>query len=273
MTSLLLGISILALTAPPDSCRGESLLPAYAHNDYRNARPLHDALALGYRGVEADLFRLDTALVVAHARRERRATNAFARLYLDPLRDRVRRCGRVLPDSTSFLLNVELKEADERAFRLLLDALGRYPELFHPPGAGGTPPVRLVLVGWWPSVARGEARWPEYLGVQHVVAGSGAGHADTTLAISLITIDYGKTLRWNGEGPVPAKSVRALAEARRLAMERGVPLRVHHAPEDLRVYRWLVAGGVTFVGAIDLARTRDLLGRLTHEPLEPGAPR
>ena len=31
-------------------------LPAYAHNDYKNRKPLWDALRLGYRGVEADYF-------------------------------------------------------------------------------------------------------------------------------------------------------------------------------------------------------------------------
>jgi len=39
----------------------------------------------------------------------------------------------------------------------------------------------------------------------------------------------------------------------------GVPLRVHHAPEDRRVYQWLLKEGVSLLGASDLDRTHSLL--------------
>lgn len=45
-----------AVTVAGDTCSAASLLPAYSHNDYRNRRPLLDALELGFRGVEADVF-------------------------------------------------------------------------------------------------------------------------------------------------------------------------------------------------------------------------
>ena len=52
---------VALLSGSPDT-----LLPAYAHNDYRNARPLLDALELGFRGVEVDYFLVDTELRVGH---------------------------------------------------------------------------------------------------------------------------------------------------------------------------------------------------------------
>ena len=48
----------------PDCPRGT--LPAYAHNDYINTRPLHDALSLGYKGVEADVFLVEGVLRLGH---------------------------------------------------------------------------------------------------------------------------------------------------------------------------------------------------------------
>lgn len=54
--ALALGTCLVATAA---ACSGEPLLPAYAHNDYLIDRPLVDALALGYRGVEADVFLVD----------------------------------------------------------------------------------------------------------------------------------------------------------------------------------------------------------------------
>jgi hypothetical protein len=47
-----------------------TLIPAYAHNDYQNARPLSDALDLGFRGVEVDYVLIDGELRVGHERSE-----------------------------------------------------------------------------------------------------------------------------------------------------------------------------------------------------------
>ncbi|HEU4928553.1 MAG TPA: hypothetical protein VFU38_01885, partial [Candidatus Krumholzibacteria bacterium] len=108
-----------ALATSP--CVDQPLLPAYSHNDYRNKRPLLGALDRGYVGAEVDLLRVAESLQVGHDRDELQATRTLSRLYLDPLRDRLRQCGFILADSTTFLLNVDLKESDDAAFRLLLD--------------------------------------------------------------------------------------------------------------------------------------------------------
>ena len=54
LTTLLALAAPIALPAQSGCTRGT--LPAYAHNDYANARPLTDALSLGFRGAEADVF-------------------------------------------------------------------------------------------------------------------------------------------------------------------------------------------------------------------------
>ena len=53
---------------PPTCPRAD--LPAYAHNDYRNEAPLSEALALGYSGVEADVYLVNGVLRLGHDRRE-----------------------------------------------------------------------------------------------------------------------------------------------------------------------------------------------------------
>jgi hypothetical protein len=58
--------------APPDLCDGEPIITptttplAHAHNDYEHARPLDDALALGFPSVEADVWLRDGAIAVSH---------------------------------------------------------------------------------------------------------------------------------------------------------------------------------------------------------------
>lgn len=263
--AVLLVVVVVDPAYAQDPCAGQAPLPAYSHNDYRHARPLLDALELGYRGVEVDLLRVDETLLVGHGRGELDATRTFARLYLDALRERLQRCGHILPDSTSFILNVELKEQDEHAFRLLRDELERYPELFHARETNAAPPVRPVMVGWWPATGSAGQPWPEYLGVQLVVGDSGASRTLVAgLPVALITIPYGKRFTMAGRGGIPATSHAMLAEGRRLAATHDAPLRVHHAPASLRVYRWLLSEGVTLIGTTDLARTRALLLGVTE---------
>jgi len=83
-----------------------STLPAYAHNDYENARPLIDALRLGFSGVEADVFLVDGVLRVGHDRQQAQRGKTLETLYLIPLREIISRCGRLTHDGRGFLLAV-----------------------------------------------------------------------------------------------------------------------------------------------------------------------
>ena len=70
---------------------------AHAHNDYEHARPLLDALAHGFCSVEADVFLRDGRLLVAHTPLDLKPERTLERLYLDPLRQRVRANGGQMP--------------------------------------------------------------------------------------------------------------------------------------------------------------------------------
>lgn len=251
---------VTTLTAgAADTCPRPRLIPAYAHNDYLNRRPLLDAIALGYRGAEVDVLRDGGLLLVAHDRRELRRSRTLAQLYLEPLRARKRACGHVLPDSTPFYLNIELKEADAAAFRLLSSQLRTFEELFLPADSADEPAVAVTLVGWWP-LSGADSAWPSYLRVQVPVTGvSTAASASEASRVGLVSIDYEKYLRWDGRGPATQNALDVLARGRQLSGELGVPLRVHHAPARRPIAEWLLAGGVTLIGAGDLRRTRTLL--------------
>lgn len=249
-------IPVLLVLLSADSCNTATLLPAYAHNDYRNRRPLHDALELGYRGVEADVFRVGTELVVGHDRGALRGAGTLSQLYLAPLRDRLHTCGYVLTDSTPLFLNLELKEADPVAFQYLLDQLRAFEELFASPQTSN-PAVQVTLVGWWPrpdSVA-----WPDYLRVQlaveqleHIPVIDGA-------RVGFVSVDYEKFLRWRGVRDSASVAQKTITAARELARTLRKPLRVHHVPADLSVYSWLLWQGVTLIGTTELQRSRTIL--------------
>ena len=93
--SFLLGIAATAVTADDGGkLPAGKVLPlrrAHAHNDYYHRRPLLDALDHGFTSVEADIYLVDGKLLVAHSRLELDAERTLRELYLDPLRERVRR--------------------------------------------------------------------------------------------------------------------------------------------------------------------------------------
>ena len=82
------------------------VLPAaHAHNDYHHKRPLLDALAQGFCSVEADIFLVDGALLVAHERASLDKRKTLKALYLDPLLERTRKnSGRVHKGGPVFTL-------------------------------------------------------------------------------------------------------------------------------------------------------------------------
>lgn len=255
MIPLITALFTAAWALPVDTCGPSTLLPAYAHNDYYNRQPLLDALALGYRGAEADVFRVGEELLVGHDRDETRSRNTLARLYLAPLLDRARSCGYILSDSTPFLLNIELKQRDLAAFRLLVTLLRKYEELF---ASTTRPVVHVTLVGWWPDTIADPSVWPEYLRV-HVPIDGRAADVPAPWPVGLVSVDYGKVLRWPGRGPIARAATETIATARRVATSYGVPIRVHHAPAQRRIYEWLVGAGITLIGSGDLMRDRELL--------------
>lgn len=122
------------------------------------------------------------------------------------------------------------------------------------------PPVQATLVGWWPKADSGDSSWPVFLKVHSPLARAiASGEPPVRSRVGLVSIDYGKAIQWSGQGPIPRGVRELLARAREQAASYGAPIRVHHVPERQQVYAWLLAEGVTLIGAEDLRRTRALL--------------
>src|ERR1041385_7080672 len=86
------------------------LIHAHAHNDYEHKRPLLDALDHGFCSVEADIFLASGKLLVAHERHMTNPEKTLEALYLDPLRERVKKNrGRVYAHGPEFTLLIDLK--------------------------------------------------------------------------------------------------------------------------------------------------------------------
>src|SRR5438552_1521932 len=88
LAASLVGIPALTWAAEP-----KPLIHTHAHNDYLHKRPLLDALENGFCSVEADIHLVGGKLLVAHERQATSPERTLEALYLDPLRERVKRNG------------------------------------------------------------------------------------------------------------------------------------------------------------------------------------
>jgi hypothetical protein len=247
-------------------------LPAYAHNDYLNAHPLYEALSLGYKGVEADVFLVNGELQLGHNRRAAAQDGNFETLYLEPLRALVARCGTLTADTQPFLLTVEIKETSRPTFDTLVAVLARYPDLFSPSNGqavatGRTPLVQAVLVGWYPSGFADSISVP--LSRQARLQRPHGPPADAAdRAVGLISLDYAETIgRW---WVTPAKRRRWLSAIR--ATKAAFPaqrIRAYHVPVNERTYRELLAAGVDLIGTPELAETARLLSGVAVQDKKP----
>lgn len=222
-------------------------LPAYAHNDYLNQNPLNDALALGYRGVEADVFLVGGKLRLGHERLDAMRGAMLETTYLAPLSQLLTSCGHLSADQEPFLLNIELKTRSREAFDSLTALLARYP------GLSARDRISIVMVGWYPS---GERIKSAGLLSQVVISGkSSSNKSDHT---ALASLDYGKTV---------GRAWRT-SRGRRYWLDRiwahkqfdpHILIRVHNVPANADIYRELMSAGVDIIGTKDLRKTRDIL--------------
>src|SRR5437870_3378437 len=114
----------------PETNSPPPLIRAHAHNDYEHGRPLFDALERGFCSIEADVWLVDGQLLVAHDRHQVKSERTLQTLYLDPLRERVRRNGgRVYANGPEIVLLVDVKSEAEKTYAALREVLKPYSDV------------------------------------------------------------------------------------------------------------------------------------------------
>ena len=98
----------------------EKKMLIHSHNDYAQKRPFWGAYEAGADSIEADVFLVDGELLVAHSRKELKKENTLRRLYLEPLREVMRKNGgRAYADGKPLQLLVDLKNGKPVLDRLV----------------------------------------------------------------------------------------------------------------------------------------------------------
>lgn len=241
----------LSLTAPVPR--------AHAHNDYEHPRPLLDALAHGFRSVEADVWLTKDGLLVAHTPFGLRAGRTLQALSLDPLRARVRaNGGAVHAGGPRFYLLVDVKTDAKATGAALANVFADYADVLTTTRDGKTKrkAVTVVVSGNCDRAALATAA------VRHAAIDGRPADLDGDAPAELVpwvSASWGSQFRWDGAGAMPAAERDRLREFVRKAHAKGRMVRFWATPESPAVWRELVAADVDLINTDRLAELRAFL--------------
>lgn len=232
----------------------------HSHNDYWRPHPLYDALQLGFKSVEADVFLIDTTLQVGHELAALRRTNTLQSLYLDPLRQIQKAQGSFYTKPAELWLFVDFKNEGSATYARLRQILARYRDLLSTPSHPRPAGVRVILTGGYPRaevLADPEAL--VFLDGQPVDLGP-------VQAAQICTIngDWATYFKWNGLGPMPAAEVARLRAWNDQAQRNGQKIRFWNTPaatpaQRRAVWAALLRYPAVLVGADELAELKQTI--------------
>jgi hypothetical protein len=232
---------------------------AHAHNDYEHKRPLFDALDQGFGSVEADVFLVDGALLVGHARADLRPERTLQKLYLDPLRARIKaNGGRVYKNGPAIWLLVDVKSEAKATYQALDRVLADYADILSVVRDGKLEDKAVTVVV---SGNRAKALLVEqkvrYAGVDGRLADLESN--EPAHLMPWISESWATTFRWRGDGPLPDGERAKLKDIVAKAHKHGRLVRFWATPERTSVWRELRAAGVDLINTDKLAMLREFL--------------
>jgi glycerophosphoryl diester phosphodiesterase len=242
-----LSVGVVGLAADP-----VPLLHAHAHNDYEHTRPLFDALDCNFGSVEADVYLIDGQLLVAHQRDDVKLGRTLEKLYLDPLRERVRaHGGRVYRGGPTIVLLVDVKTEAVPTYAALHAVLRNYSDLLTVfRGGVATPGAITVIVSGNRARAEIAAQSVRYAAIDGRPDDLKSNPAASL--VPLVSADWNTlfTSRWTG--PLPEGDRAALEKIIALTHAQGRQLRFWNTPDRAEVWQTLLAAGVDVIGTDDL---------------------
>ncbi len=232
---------------------------AHAHNDYEHKRPLLDALAQGFCSVEADVFLVGEELRIGHTRLALRPERTLEKLYLAPLKERVRtNGGRVYREGPTIYLLIDVKTEAEATYAAVDKLLARYGDMLSVvrDGKFQAGAITVVISGnrAQETIKRQKVR---YAGID----GRPADLDSDAPAYQLpwISASWGSVFRWKGEGAMPAAERDKLKEFVGKAHKHGRMVRFWATPEKPEVWKELLAAKVDLINTDRLAELRRFL--------------
>jgi len=261
--TFLLALMAFGANGAPES--PSPLLHAHAHNDYEHTRPLLDALDHGFCSVEADIYLVDGQLLVAHDRAKVSPTRTLQSLYLDPLRERVKKNGgRVFPKGPEVTLLIDVKTEAEATYAALRKVLDEYADMLttFQDNAIQTNAITVILSGNRPQATLAGEK------LRRAAIDGRLPDLDGTAPVSLIPLisdNWTKSFKWHGKGPFPAEEKDQLVAIVKRAHAQGRRVRFWATADSPEFWRELRQAGVDLLNVDDLAGVQRFFERETRQ--------
>ncbi len=234
---------------------------AFAHNDYFHKRPLFDALENGYTNIEADIFLVDSNLIVAHINPFFRTDKTLEALYFKPLHDMIiKNNGQVYKGcDTPVILMIDIKTDADNTYNALKLLLEKYRSMLsrYDHGKVISGAVTVVLSGHKPyAMIRGEKNRLAFIDEDLRQTGR-----DST-AVNVYTMSsckYSKLLTWTGRGNIPGDEQKRLCAYVTIAHKHGAKVRLWASPENSVVWEELLKCGVDLINTDKLVMLKNFL--------------
>jgi hypothetical protein len=248
--------------AADDKPPAERVVPlkhAHAHNDYEHKRPLFDALDHGFCSVEADIFLVEGELLVGHTRLDLRKERTLQKLYLDPLRARVKdNGGRVYRDGPTVFLLIDVKTDAKSTYAALAKVLAGYDDILSVSRKGKFEAKAVTAVISGNRDQDGiKAEEVRYAGID-----GRSDDLDSKAAADLVpwvSASWGSQFRWQGDGPMPEAERTKLREYVARAHKQGRLVRFWATPEKPAFWKELRAAGVDLINTDKLDELKQFL--------------
>ena len=252
-TLIIAASALLCPVSPHAVAQPTPLIHAHSHNDYEHTRPLFDALDRGFCSVEADIYLVDGQLLVAHERSQVKPERTLQALYLDPLRERIKKNGgRVYPTTPGFTLLIDVKTDAEKTYAGLREVLKQYADLFTVFRADTTEPkaITAIISGNRARnlMAAETLRYAALDGRLADLEGNDSKHL-----IPWVSDNWESNFKWRGHGPLPDDERQKLKEIVAKAHQKGRRIRFWATPDQPAFWRELQTAGVDLIGVDDLA--------------------
>jgi len=241
------------------------LIKAHAHNDYQHPNPLFDALSFGYVSVEADIHLIDGKLYVAHDRKDITNERTLQALYLDPLREIIKKNGGfVYGKDIPFTLLIDIKTDADSTYLVLSTMLKEYRNMLTSYNYGECKrgAVTIIVSGNrnLDLIKNENPRYTAYDGRPNDLD----SNISSTL-IPFISANWRSYFKWKGKGEIPVEEKEKLQRMINTAHQQGKQVRfwATDVAPSLQQNFWntLLESNVDFIGTDKLKELRDFLSK------------
>lgn len=236
---------------------------AHAHNDYYHDRPLLDALALGFKSIEVDIFLKDGQLLVGHDQSELQPYKTLEKLYLKPLLDYVNANNGYVYEDQELWLVIDCKNNGTRTYSVLKPLLKKYESIITTYSGDKIiqRAVRIIMSGKrpWDIIVQDKSRC--------VCLGGNIKRLESDVSASvmpLISERWHQYFTWDGNGQMPSDEYSLLVNIVSRTHEKGRKVRFWQTPDRsgsqrLAVWQMLRKAGVDLINTDDLDGLADFL--------------